>query len=130
MRSLPRKGTIIVADDDPGLRHVMYDVLVEAGFWVSLAASGEEVLEIVGRGVRPCLIVCDRMMPGLSFEDLVEALAKHDATRSVPVAVMTGSRPPTRPTVAHVLIKPFTLTALLELAHRACPPSTGRESPN
>jgi CheY-like chemotaxis protein len=78
------------------------------------------VLDIVRRGVEPCLILCDRVMPGLSFEELVDELANNEATRDVPLAVMTGSRIPIRPRVDHVLKKPFTLRALFEVVHRAC----------
>jgi CheY-like chemotaxis protein len=108
--------TIIVADDDPELRQIMSEVLSEAGFFVALAGSGEEVLDAVRHGTAPCLIVCDMIMPGLDFADLVAALRADERTRTVPVAVMTGSRKRIRPAVDHVLNKPFELATLLELA--------------
>jgi CheY-like chemotaxis protein len=54
----------------------MADVLAEAGFLVFTAASGDEVLALIETGMRPCLIVCDLLMPGLGVPELVEKLAR------------------------------------------------------
>ena len=75
LASGPRRP-IIVADDDEDLRRVMQDVLTDAGFFVFVAANANEVLDIVGQGVRPCLVVCDLLMPGMPVDQLVAASRK------------------------------------------------------
>jgi CheY-like chemotaxis protein len=110
---------IIVVDDDAELRAVIEDLLHEEGFMVFLASSGDEVLELVSQGIRPCLLLCDVRMPGLPLADLLARLEENDRTRGVPVALMTGGSMQDLPEVAYVLPKPFGLPLLIEIANDA-----------
>jgi two-component system LytT family response regulator len=57
----------VIADDEPGMRRVLREVLERAGGFslVGEAASGPELLEMVER-LRPRLVFLDVEMPGLS----------------------------------------------------------------
>jgi len=56
---------VLVVDDAQVNRESIKDILVEWGFKVDLASSGEEAIEYVKN--QPCdLIIMDHMMPGLT----------------------------------------------------------------
>jgi CheY-like chemotaxis protein len=61
----PRDYSILIADDDPGSRDSLREIVEPEGFQTVLAADGEEALDIVEhRDVH--LLVCDMYMPRLS----------------------------------------------------------------
>src|SRR5262249_2359863 len=60
-------------DDVEAVRRYVEDVLLEAGYRVLAADSGEEALELA-RGERIDLLVSDVVMPGLSRPALAERL--------------------------------------------------------
>src|SRR2546425_10719488 len=65
-------ATLLVADDDPGLRESLERTLTREGYRVVLAADGRAALERVqARGVD--LIVTDLRMPGLTGLELLRA---------------------------------------------------------
>jgi len=102
------------------LLEVIVNVLEEAGFVVFSATRGEDVQALLEKGIRPCLILCDLLMPGLGVAELFARLAADPRTRDVPLAIMTGSRDELLPQVAYVLLKPFSLTALTDVVSHAC----------
>jgi len=60
---MPDPATLLVADDDPGLRESSSARLTREGYRVVLASDGRAALErVAGRGHR--LIVTDLRMPG------------------------------------------------------------------
>jgi CheY-like chemotaxis protein len=118
MASGPRPS-IIVADDDAELCSVIEEMLTDAGFLVFLASGGEELLAIVEQGIRPALVLCDVLMPGLTVDDLVAALRRSERARDVTIALMTGGTCEGLPEADYVLKKPFGLEALIALAQDA-----------
>ena len=65
-------ATLLVADDDPGLRESLERTLTREGYRVLLASDGRAALERVqGGGID--LIVTDLKMPGLTGLDLLRA---------------------------------------------------------
>jgi CheY-like chemotaxis protein len=81
--------TILVIDDDPGVRQVIQRLLEVHGFRVVVAADGREGLAEVARS-RPDAVVCDLTMPvmdGLEFARRVRANPQH---RRVPLIALTG----------------------------------------
>jgi CheY-like chemotaxis protein len=54
-----------------------------------MARSGREGIDMA-RAQLPNLILLDLMMPGLSGFDVVEALRADEATRSIPIMVLTA----------------------------------------
>jgi two-component system alkaline phosphatase synthesis response regulator PhoP len=80
---------VVVADDEPHIRHVLELKLSKAGLQVLTAADGEEALELC-RGQRPDLVISDYQMPAMSGLDLCRALAREPATATVPVIMLTA----------------------------------------
>ncbi|MBM7114129.1 sigma-54-dependent transcriptional regulator [Archangium primigenium] len=79
--------SILIADDEPSIRHVLSLVLSELGYEVRAVADGEEALrELATRGYD--LLLCDVRMPRLDGLSLLrQALAAHP---SLTVVVMSA----------------------------------------
>jgi len=82
-----KKPSVLLIDDDPSLRRVIEYSLIETGFSVLPAASGEEGLLLFQKG--PCdAVITDITMPGMSG---LEVLAKvRQADQNVPVIIITA----------------------------------------
>ncbi|MEX2684888.1 MAG: response regulator [Candidatus Sigynarchaeota archaeon] len=66
------KFTVLVVDDDPGIRETMGDILNEMNFKVATANDGYQAIEMVQSGSFDA-VVMDVKMPGL---DGIEALKR------------------------------------------------------
>ncbi|MFP5298079.1 MAG: response regulator [Actinomycetota bacterium] len=80
---------VLVAEDDPSVRLTIQFVLADEGFEVVLAEDGQEALELA-RQLIPDVILLDQVMPRLDGKEVFLALRSEDATRSIPVFVLSG----------------------------------------
>jgi len=80
---------VLVVDDEKANLDMLEARLKPAGFGVLKAGSGQEGIDMA-RSEMPSLILLDLMMPGLSGFDVVEALRGEEATRSIPIMVLTA----------------------------------------
>jgi len=80
---------VLVVDDEKANLDMLEALLKPAGFGVLKAGSGQEGIDMA-RSEMPSLILLDLMMPGLSGFDVVEALRGEEATRSIPIMVLTA----------------------------------------
>jgi CheY-like chemotaxis protein len=80
---------VLVVDDEQANLDLMEALLKPAGFGVLTASSGREGIDMA-RSEMPNLILLDLMMPGLTGFDVVEALRADEATRSIPILVLTA----------------------------------------
>jgi two-component system cell cycle sensor histidine kinase/response regulator CckA len=88
-RDLQGNGTILVADDEEGVRSLVANVLEEAGYTVELAADGLEAIERLrdlGDEVR--LILLDLTMPRLGGAEAASELRQFHP--STPIIAMSG----------------------------------------
>ena len=80
---------ILVVDDEPALRRLFTRVLRGAGYETLEAADGVEALELLER--HPvALIVLDSTMPRLDGAGVIRAVREREATRRVPVILVSG----------------------------------------
>jgi len=77
---------VLVVDDEPAIVEIVRDYLVDAGFRVSSARSGEEALAVF-RAVLPDLIVLDLGLPGVDGLDVARTIRR---SSSVPIIVLTA----------------------------------------
>jgi DNA-binding response OmpR family regulator len=83
-----KRISVVVIDDDAGLRRVVEFNLTRDGFEVHGAADGKGGIELV-RQIRPRLVLLDIVMPGMDGLEVLSAL-KYDAkTANIPVIMLT-----------------------------------------
>jgi DNA-binding response OmpR family regulator len=80
---------ILVVDDEWMNREMMQVYLETEGYEVMLAHSGDQALEMLGAR-HPDMVLTDVRMPGMSGYDLCTRLKSDQATRSIPVILITG----------------------------------------
>jgi CheY-like chemotaxis protein len=83
-----RAGTALLVDDEPLIRMSTADMLMDLGFEVVEAASGEQALELVQAGLQPTLLVTDHLMGGMSGTQLAGQL--RDRMPDIGVLVISG----------------------------------------
>ncbi len=120
-------ATILVVEDDPGIRTVIWRVLEEQGYPVLLAATPQLALELAAGHEGPIhLLLTDVVMPEMSGRQLAERLLR-DRPR-LPVLFMSGY---TDDAILHqgrldpdtdLLQKPFTSDILLRRIRRILDP--------
>jgi DNA-binding response OmpR family regulator len=77
---------ILVAEDDRDIRQLVRDVLVHAGFDVTLASDGPSALREARAG-RPDLLVLDLGLPGLDGLDVARAVRRES---DLPIIMLTA----------------------------------------
>jgi DNA-binding response OmpR family regulator len=82
------KRTVLVVDDDPGVRQLCRIHLEEAHFRVVEAADGHEALELV-REDPPDLILLDILMPRLSGWQVAADLVNDRSTDQIPIIFLS-----------------------------------------
>jgi two-component system, cell cycle sensor histidine kinase and response regulator CckA len=113
---VPTGPTILVVDDEAGVRVMIARMLSLAGYQVVSAQSGEEALEIAKDYAAPLeLVLTDVRMPGMSGPELVEELVK--ARPGIRVMYMSAYSRDVLPAGARdtdipFLTKPFTMRTL------------------
>ena len=86
---IPRIGHILVVDDTPENVLLVRAQLERVGHRVSAAAGGEEALAAC-LSDPPDLILLDVLMPGMDGHDVCRRLKASDATRRIPVIMLTA----------------------------------------
>ena len=83
-------ASVLIVDDDPGVRHVVRRMLEANGHQLREAATGAEALAAVS-AAPPDVMVLDLMMPGMNGMQLLAALGKRQDLPPIPTIVITGS---------------------------------------
>ncbi len=106
---------MLVADDEDFLRLLVRETLRD--YRVVEARDGDEALDRA-RGEAPDLIILDWLMPGRNGLEVLRALRAEDATRDVPVMMVTAKVGAAERAelesagVRAILAKPFSTAAL------------------
>lgn len=81
--------TVLLADDEAHVTHVMARAVRSAGLNVLTAEDGEEAYELAAEH-RPDLIVTDLQMPYMSGIDLARKLSTHNDLASIPLILLSA----------------------------------------
>jgi CheY-like chemotaxis protein len=112
-------GTVLIADNDAGVRSLLAEILTLSGARITTAADGQEAVDLLEQ--QPFdVLVCDLDMPRIAGP---EVLARAAALAAPPAAVVVSGflDGPTRerlqaiPCVRHLLRKPFDILQFLDL---------------
>jgi len=83
--------TVLVVDDEKNIRRILEMVLTGEGYRVLEAESGEKALETLGNPHEPVdVAIFDLKLPGMSGLDALQRLRSDEATRDLPVIVVSG----------------------------------------
>jgi DNA-binding response OmpR family regulator len=80
---------VLVVDDEPNILLSLEFLMQQAGFEVTTAEDAEQAQVLISQQV-PDLILLDISLPGMSGFDLLEQLRADEATRSLPVVMLTA----------------------------------------
>jgi two-component system, NtrC family, nitrogen regulation response regulator NtrX len=87
----PATTTVLVVDDEKNIRRTLGMVLSGDGYRVLEAESGEQALEIIARSGEPiAAAILDLKLPGMGGIQVLERLRAEEATRELPVIVISG----------------------------------------
>jgi len=122
----------LVVDDSVSVRRMMEQFVRDLGYEPDSAGDGVEALERVRRRV-PSIVLVDLEMPRMNGVEFVRALRADEATRAVPVVMITSRSSDKHRALAHdagvdvFLTKPYTedalashITALLQARGTGC----------
>jgi CheY-like chemotaxis protein len=110
--------TILVADDETHILHVVSLKLRNAGFRVITARDGQEALEMA-QAQHPDLLITDYHMPMLSGLELCQRLKQDARTSDIPAIMLTARgyhlepRDTEQSGILRMLSKPFSPRHLL-----------------
>lgn len=83
--------TVLVVDDEKNIRRTLEMVLTGEGYSVLEAGSAEDALATLGNPAQPVdLAIFDLKLPGMTGLEALEKLRSDEATRDVPVIVISG----------------------------------------
>lgn len=82
---------VLVVEDEPDIAALIAYQLTRERFRVEVAANGPDALASMQREV-PDLVVLDRMLPGLSGDEVLRSIKSEESTRNIPVLVLTAKR--------------------------------------
>ena len=85
----PKRGTVLVADDDPVMRLLMLEMLAQVGLDAVEASDGRAAVASF-RDNSPDLVLLDVDMPLLDGFSVCRAIRKLEGTSHVPVIMVTG----------------------------------------
>lgn len=111
---------ILVCDDEPHILEGLRHLLRTPERRVSVAGSAKEALELIAQQL-PDLLITDVMMPEMSGLELVERLRGDEATKQLPIIILTAKGQAQDATMAQevwgatVMAKPFQPRKLREL---------------
>ncbi|HMA92265.1 MAG TPA: response regulator [Polyangiaceae bacterium] len=113
----PEQRTILVVDDDNGIRDALGDVLDQLGYSVVGARDGVEALELLHGGCEPSVVLLDLGMPAMNGWQFREELRRDRRFVDLPVVVITASpgQVAAELGVAEVLTKPVQLARLIDI---------------
>jgi signal transduction histidine kinase/CheY-like chemotaxis protein len=90
--SAPRHATVIVCDDDAGIRTVVGENLRQHGYQILEAENGEHAIALATSNHVEAILL-DLYMPGLNGWQTLQRLKNSPATASIPVVILSVLSP-------------------------------------
>lgn len=82
--------TILIVDDDPGIRFLLRAILENEGYAVFEAGNGEAALAAISSQV-PDIVMTDLMMPVMTGAELIVRLRSEARTAQIPIVVVSSN---------------------------------------
>jgi len=81
---------ILCVDDDIGMLNTIEDILISAGYSVSLAKSGRQAIDLLKKGLSYRLVLLDVDMPEMDGYETFKAIRGLEAGNEIPIIFLTG----------------------------------------
>lgn len=118
--------SILVVEDDQGIRDVLRFSLESEGYKVFTAENGKVALDVLSQISKPCLVLLDLMMPIMNGWDFVDALDKDVTLAAIPVVIVSAFSEQTRIIKSQGFVKkPVDLDTLFQVVKEWCPAKNG-----
>ena len=85
----PDAPTVVIAEDDPGIRMTLELVLEQEGLDIHFASNGQEAVDLA-RTLHPRVMVVDHMMPRKDGRTVVEELKASADTAGIGMIILSG----------------------------------------
>jgi DNA-binding response OmpR family regulator len=85
--------TILIADDDPAIRHLLSLMLSSSGYHVLVAENGYQLIQLA-QDEMPDLLLVDLMMPHLDGYEAIRQLRNDTRTAHIPMIILTAKSTP------------------------------------
>jgi CheY-like chemotaxis protein len=107
--------TIVLIEDDDGIRETLAALLEDEGYNVAQASNGIEGLMRMSEANELCLVLLDLWMPLMNGWQLLVEMRRDPVLAEVPVVVISAAGDQQAPAEAAAFLrKPLKLEALLE----------------
>jgi two-component system phosphate regulon response regulator PhoB len=123
MRNVMSKETILVVDDEEDIRELIKIKLVQEGYKVLSAETGEHALELI-KDRWPALIILDLMLPGIDGLEVCKQMKNNPKTQHIPIIMLTAKAEATDIVLGlelgadDYITKPFNLVVLVARIRR------------
>jgi CheY-like chemotaxis protein len=115
--------SVLVVEDDPGLREIYSDVLRDEGWSVHAAEDGVQALSALRNGLQPCVALVDLRMPRMDGWTFIDEL-RRGPWASIPFIVLAAHfqlhEEARRIGARWWLQKPVGIDRLVETVNEAC----------
>ena len=125
----PGDRVVLAIDDDPDVIDLVTRILSRDGFQVAGALDGESAMELAAR-LKPCAILLDVILPGMTGWEVLSRLKHDPALSSIPVVMLSTIDDRTRGMslgAAEYLVKPVERDALVSSVQRLHRPDVGQD---
>ena len=85
------KACVLVVEDHQDMIDLMQLVLEGEGFYVAVAADGEQAIELLTQ-FRPAIIITDLMMPKTTGVELIRHVKSKPELADIPIVAMSAVR--------------------------------------
>ncbi len=114
---------VLIVDDDTVIRDTLADVISEEGYGAITAINGQDALDKLRGGVRPCVILLDLMMPVMTGAEMYKELRSDPGLADIPVVVVSADgnvKAKAQLFGGQYLMKPVKVDPVLETVARHC----------
>lgn len=114
--------SLLVVDDDFGIRETLRDLLEIEGFHVDTAENGAEALRKIRHGFRPALVLLDLIMPVMGGREFLDMILSDPKISGIPVLIISATvDDDNRHGAVGALKKPIDMDELLaRIRHHTC----------
>ncbi len=117
--------TVVIVEDDEGIRISLQDILEEEGYRVTTAKNGQEAIDVLAKISEPCLILLDMFMPVMDGWQFLERmkLGQEDQVIHTPIVITSAAGDRAKDAAKQVngfIKKPIELDLLLAIVLRYC----------